>query len=313
MGLDLTLLYRGPLVSCNYGCEYCPFAKRSQTATELKQDCQALERFVDWILQRPTGDRIRVLFTPWGEALIHPWYQIAIARLTHCPQVEKVAIQTNLSCALEWIEACYKPKLGLWTTYHPTEVDRQRFLQQGRRLIEGQVRFSVGIVGLKAHRAEAQALRQALPDSIYVWVNAYKRQADYYTSEDIAQFTAIDPLFGINNQVYPSLGHPCRAGESVLSVDGEGNLRRCHFIPEQIGNLYQPDLEQALYARPCTNATCRCHIGYVHMPELGLDQVYGTGLLERIPKRLTAINDSAQTLNGGQGRPLRWERDSAKW
>lgn len=286
MVLDLTLLYRGPLVSCNYGCEYCPFAKRSQTATELKQDRLALERFVDWVLQRPTGDQIWVLFTPWGEALIHPWYQTAIAQLTHCPQVEKVTIQTNLSCRLGWVESCNKTKLGLWTTYHPSEVPQHQFLQQCLDLNQRHVRFSVGIVGLKAHQTEAQALRQALPDSIYVWVNAYKRQANYYTPEEIERFTAIDPLFGINNQVYSSFGRPCHTGQSVVSVDGEGNLRRCHFIPEQIGNLYQPGFEQALRARPCPNATCRCHIGYVHMPELGLDQVYGAGLLERIPDSL---------------------------
>lgn len=284
MVLDLTLLYRGPLLSCNYGCDYCPFAKRSQTAAELAIDQQALQRLVNWIQERPVSDHLSIFFTPWGEALIHPWYQRAIAQLSHCPQIVKVAIQTNLSCRLEWVETCNKAKLGLWITYHPSEVARHQFLQQCLDLHQRHVRFSVGIVGLKAHQAEAQALRQALPDPIYVWVNAYKRQANYYTPADIADFTAIDPLFGINNQVYPSFGRPCRTGQSVLSVDGDGNLRRCHFIPEHLGNLYQSGFEQTLQPRPCTNATCRCHIGYVHMPELGLDQVYGAGLLERIPE-----------------------------
>jgi sulfatase maturation enzyme AslB (radical SAM superfamily) len=271
------------LVSCNYGCDYCPFAKRSQTTAELALDQQALKRLVNWVQERPPSDRFSIFFTPWGEALIHPWYQRAIAQLTHYPQVVKVAIQTNLSCRLEWVETSNKVKLGLWTTYHPTEVSRHQFVQQCLELEQRHIRFSVGIVGLKAHRAEAQALRQALPDSIYVWVNAYKRQANYYNPSEIADFTAIDPLFGINNQVYPSFGRPCQTGQSVLSVDGDGNLRRCHFIPDHLGNLYQSGFEQALQARPCTNATCRCHIGYVHMPELGLDEIYGSGLLERIP------------------------------
>ena len=26
------ILYRGPLSSCNYGCEYCPFAKHAESA-----------------------------------------------------------------------------------------------------------------------------------------------------------------------------------------------------------------------------------------------------------------------------------------
>jgi hypothetical protein len=33
----------------------------------------------------------------------------------------------------------------------------------------------------------------------------------------------------------------------------------------------------------CGNATCGCHIGYVHMDELKLYEVFGEGVLERIP------------------------------
>ena len=29
--MNLSILYRGPLSSCNYGCEYCPFAKHRET------------------------------------------------------------------------------------------------------------------------------------------------------------------------------------------------------------------------------------------------------------------------------------------
>lgn len=146
------------------------------------------------------------------------------------------------------------------------------------------MRFSVGIVGLKEQRAEAQALRQELPPHVYLWINAYKREPNYYTLEEIEYFTAIDPLFGINNQHHPSLGKSCRAGHSVISVDGSGTIKRCHFIPQPIGNIYEPGFEQLLVASPCTNQTCRCHIGYVHMHELGLYEVFGSGVLERIPE-----------------------------
>ncbi|MGE3807331.1 MAG: radical SAM protein, partial [Gemmataceae bacterium] len=81
---DLSILYRGPLSSCNYGCDYCPFAKRQETATELKIDRLALERFVDWV-DGQGGKQIGILFTPWGEALTRRWYQRALARLTRQP------------------------------------------------------------------------------------------------------------------------------------------------------------------------------------------------------------------------------------
>jgi DNA-binding CsgD family transcriptional regulator len=34
--MKLDILYRGPLASCNYGCEYCPFAKRKDTREERR-------------------------------------------------------------------------------------------------------------------------------------------------------------------------------------------------------------------------------------------------------------------------------------
>jgi sulfatase maturation enzyme AslB (radical SAM superfamily) len=94
--MHLTILYRGSLISCNYGCEYCPFAKRQQTAAELAIDQQSLERFVNWIAEN-SQHQFSILFTPWGEALIHQCYQQALVKLTQMPHVNKAAIQTNLS------------------------------------------------------------------------------------------------------------------------------------------------------------------------------------------------------------------------
>jgi MoaA/NifB/PqqE/SkfB family radical SAM enzyme len=280
--MNLSILYRGPLSSCNYGCEYCPFAKHRETDEEHEADGRALERFLQWVEGR-RQDRISVFFTPWGEALIRRRYQRAMVRLTRLPHVEKAAIQTNLSCRLDWVEACDKSKLGIWATFHPTEVRRERFLAQCRELDVRGVRFSAGVVGMKEHAAEIEALRSELPPHIYLWINAYKRLPDYYTEAEARWLETIDPLFPINNQRHPSLGRACRCGHSVISVDGEGTVRRCHFIREPIGNLYEPDFEAALQDQPCPNATCGCHIGYVHMDHLGLYEVFGDGVLERVP------------------------------
>ena len=60
-------------------------------------------------------------------------------------------------------------------------------------------------------------------------------------------------------------------------------MRRCHFIAEPIGNVYEPAWRDALVPRPCSNVDCHCHIGYVHLDYLELDKVFAGGLLERIP------------------------------
>ena len=280
--MNLSILYRGPLSSCNYACDYCPFAKRTETAAELARDRDCLDRFVNWAGTH-TSDTLGVLFTPWGEALVRAWYQDALARLTRMPHVAKAAIQTNLSCKLDWVEECNKAKLALWCTFHPTETTRDRFLAKCRELIARGVRFSVGVVGLKEHFAEIESLRRALPADVYLWVNAYKREPDYYTPAMVAELTRVDPLFPLNNQYHASRGESCRAGASVISVDGDGTVRRCHFIKEPIGNLYANDFETCLTERPCANDTCGCHIGHVHLDRLKLYDAFGDGVLERIP------------------------------
>lgn len=283
--MNLSILYRGPLSSCNYGCDYCPFAKHTETDEEHAEDARALERFVQWVESR-REDRLSVLFTPWGEALVRRRYQQALIRLTHLPQVDKAAIQTNLSCRLDWTDACDKAKLGLWATFHPTQTDRARFVAKCLDADRRGVRFSVGAVGMKDHAEEIAALRRDLPPHLYVWVNAYKRVPDYYTPDEMRHYTQIDPLFPLNTQRHPSLGRPCRAGHSVVSVDGDGTVRRCHFIREPLGNLYDPDFAASLRERPCTNETCGCHIGYVHLPHLKLYEVFGNGVLERVPAHI---------------------------
>jgi MoaA/NifB/PqqE/SkfB family radical SAM enzyme len=284
--MNLSILYRGPLSSCNYGCAYCPFAKHHENAEELAVDERALSRFVDWVeRQGGRGHRISVLFTPWGEALIRRWYQDALVRLTRLSHVDKAAVQTNISCRLDWAEACDKRKLGLWCTYHPGETSREKFLAKCRAMDARGLRYSVGIVGMKEHVAEVEAMRAALRPDVYLWVNAYKRVEDYYDHDDLARLTAADPLFPVNNVRHASAGRACLTGETVISVDGEGTIRRCHFIKTPLGNIYDDGWESALLPRPCTNETCGCHIGYVHMPHLKMDEVFGDGLLERIPRR----------------------------
>jgi MoaA/NifB/PqqE/SkfB family radical SAM enzyme len=282
----LTILWRGPLASCNYACGYCPFAKRKDSRIALAQDRAQLERFVAWVAAR---DRpVSILFTPWGEALIRRHYRMAMTRLSHMPQVRRVAAQTNLSFPLGWLAACNRERLALWCTYHPGEVARDRFLARCRDLDARGVRYSVGIVGLKEHFDEIEAVRrdldrQARDRQVYLWINAYKRQPGYYAPADIDRLAAVDPLFELNNQVWNSEGRGCRAGHTAITVDGDGTARRCHFIKDPIGNIYAPDFDDALKPRACTGSVCRCHIGYVHMEDLDLYDLFGRGVLERIP------------------------------
>ena len=280
--MKLSILYRGPLSSCNYDCHYCPFAKVHESAAELKIDRGALEKFVDWISTRKQ-DRLSIFFTPWGEALTRRWYQDAICHLTSLNHIEKVVAQTNLSYNLDWIENANAQKLALWCTYHPSQTTREIFLSQSQQLSQRGISHSVGTVGLPEDLEEIEQLRRELPPDIYLWVNAYKSSSKKYSNDTLKRFEAIDPLFQLNTQYHSSLGRSCRCGSSVISVDGNGTIFRCHFIKEPIGNIYESDFESHLQETPCTNQTCGCHIGYVHMDDLNLYNVFQEGILERIP------------------------------
>ncbi|SFS91689.1 hypothetical protein SAMN05444972_1111 [Marininema halotolerans] len=59
-------------------------------------------------------------------------------------------------------------------------------------------------------------MRRSLPEGVYVWINAYKDRANYYTEEDRRQLGEIDPLFEYNRQDYESYGKRCGAGEHVF-------------------------------------------------------------------------------------------------
>ncbi len=277
------ILYRGPLSSCNYDCSYCPFGKTKNTKAELAEDAKKLTRFIHWVKSRK--EEIEILFAPWGEALIKGYYQKAMTTLSHFPNVKKVTIQTNLTCNTSWMNQVNKESFSLWTTFHPSQTSLDKFTKKSQQLDALGIRYTVGFVALKEDLKLLEALRAAINPKVYVWANAYKRIKNYYTQKEIKKIVAIDPLFNINNQVYDSLGKSCQAGHTSFSVDGDGNITRCNFIKDYVANIYEDSFAEQLKPRPCSNATCRCYIGYIHLDALKLEESYN-GLWERMPRLL---------------------------
>ncbi|WP_081922405.1 STM4011 family radical SAM protein [Janthinobacterium sp. RA13] len=278
----LSLLYRGTLASCNYACGYCPFAKKRDSRATLARDAREVARFTSWVAAQKRD--ISVLFTPWGEALVRRHYRTAMQTLAALPHVRQVALQTNLSGPLNWLhDMPGLEKIGLWCTYHPDQTTLARFLARCARLDAMGVRYSVGVVAINEHLDAIRALRAALPAHVYLWLNAYDRRGPgYYGGEDLAWLDAIDPWFAQNRRPSPSRNKPCLAGEASLSVDGDGELARCHFVPERLGNLYEDDLADMLQERSCPRFKCDCYIGYAQRKDLPFQAVFGEGVLARI-------------------------------
>ncbi len=273
-------MYRGSLSGCNYSCFYCPFAKKEISPVNLHNDKSELDRFIKWAQEQE--NQLEIMFTPFGEALIHNYYQEGIIKLSHLPNVKKVVIQTNLSGKLSWIESVNNKTVALWCSFHPSQVSLSEFTGKCNSLDSSNIRHSVGCVGMKEDFTVISRLRSELNPSTYIWINAYKHEKDYYSSADVQFLNSIDPLFNTNNKVYQTKGKICGTGDKVFSVKGNGDITRCHFHSTCIGNIYNAGFESVLYSRLCENETCHCYIGYVHLEELELAKVYGDSILERI-------------------------------
>ncbi len=283
--MGLKIIYRGHLTDCNYSCEYCPFAKEKNSREMQTLDSNDLTRFVEWVEQNSSATQpMEIFITPYGEALVRKWYQEAVIALSHLPFVTKVAAQTNLAWNTRWLARCNSQTTALWTTYHPDFVIEDKFIEKCGELGAMHIRHSVGVVGLHQHFDKIAALRRRLPKEIYMWVNAYKREANYYSAAQIAFLEEIDYLFQQNLPWYESMGKACKAGSEVVAVEGNGDLYRCHFIKTKKGNIFTDPLMSLLKKEACSKATCHCHIGYIHLEHLKSDEIYGDGLLERIPK-----------------------------
>ncbi len=284
-----TLYFRGSLTSCNYDCPYCPFSKNRDSAATLARDRVQVEAFVDWVREQAgLGHRLSIFFNPYGEGLVHRWYGRAMCELSHMEHVEKVAIQTNLSARLDWTDGLDARKTAFWATYHPGQTSEAAFLSRCMTLHERRLPFSVGTVGVREAFGAISSLRAKLPEDVYMWVNAFKDVKAYYSQEERSFLQSIDPHFELNLHDYESKGHRCEAGEQVFYVQASGIVKRCYKDRAVIGHLYRDGLEGLSRPRLCRMDCCDCYIGYIHMPELAMNEVYGPSKLERIAPIKTA-------------------------
>lgn len=268
----LTLMYRGPLASCNYACDYCPFALRSPRRSALQADREALGRFVGWVAGLDRD--VQVFFTPWGEALGHRHYGEALAALSHLGHVRRAGIQTNGSGPLGFLRKAVPSRLALWMSWHPTQVAADRFVARVRRACEAGVQVSVGVVAIPGQEEVYAALRARLPPGVSFWVNALK-PGGRYTETQRDRLRSLDPEFDLELAPHASRGRACGAGETALTIDGDGTVRRCHFVDRPLGNIHVDPLEQMLAPRPCPRSRCDCYLGYQNLTHLGLAERYG--------------------------------------
>ena len=137
--------------------------------------------------------------------------------------------------------------------------------------------------GCPSTSTAARRLRADLPPDTYLWVNAAEGRV--YSDAEAAEWTGVDPLFGHSRHPHPSRGLPCRTGRAAsISVDGDGTVRRCHFVPDVarqplrrlVPRRAAPAPLPARRRATATSATSTSN------PSASYD-VFAGGVLERIP------------------------------
>jgi hypothetical protein len=285
---SLLVLFRTRLEWCNFTCGYCPWnANAVRVETEAFQaDARRLQRIVQRVAELPRP--VEFFITPKAEYMVLPYWREAVRQLLAMPQVTRVTLQTHLGWDVEgYLPTVEASKLALWTTYHPSETDATDRAVLKRRwmlLHEKKVRFTVGMVGTHEHLLELTQLRAFLPPDVYLWVNAYKREPDYYTPAQLQAIRSVDPYFDLNNQHYPSRGQLCTAGSHALYLDDEGDLRRCFFVGDILGNLFRDGWRTLPAPTACPIPTCHCYVGHMHIVDLGFRDLYGDDLAVRRPR-----------------------------
>lgn len=278
------ILYRGCLKSCNYSCSYCPFAKHGMSAKELEKDKKRWLAFIENFQKQAEKADIRAMMvTPYGEALIHPWYWEGLAKISGLSRMEAVGAQTNLGFQIsnsfsvfEKSGGNYK-KLCLWATFHPEMTTVKEFASKCRKIAAEGVRISAGAVGAPENLKLLRRLRWELPKEIYFWINKMEGMKRSYTDDEIRAFLEMDPYFYRELQPHPSDAEEC---VERLFIEGDGRLRLCN-----ISNAFQTESN----GRMCSRKRCSCYLAYGGRKNLVNQMLFGPWPLFRIPRRPKAV------------------------
>lgn len=287
------LLYRGNLKSCNYRCSYCPFSKHAMSEGELEKDSVQWRRFVQKLTEHAEALNLRALMvTPYGEALIHPWYFSGLAALSALPAMEAVGAQTNLSFSVEEALDAYEAqggvcqKLHLWATFHPEMTSVTEFVKKCQKVQERGAVICAGSVGVPKQIELLQKLRRELPDEIYLWVNRMDGLKRPYTLEEREAFSEIDPYF--LRELSPPDAAVLQCKERLFA-EGNGRLHTCN-ISRDIKMCQEELWESQHWPEPlCSRKVCSCYLAYGGRMDLFNQVIFGPYPLFRVPRRPKAV------------------------
>lgn len=273
------IYYRGWIDFCNFFCSYCPFAKHPPSQKMMALEERSLQN-LKALIQSTRGE-VFLMMTPYGEGMVHSFYQQAVADLLSSDKVAGLGVQTNFSWNVEeFLSKVEKglEKLRIWATYHPEFSSVEHFAQKINKASE-HFAISAGIVATTDNQKEIQHLRSALNPDVYLWLNAMDRQKNRFDEKRIEELLLIDPMFSYEFASYrehfsnEANFEICRSYENRY-VDKNRQSNRCFFKNKQA------------IASDCHNhRLCDCYLGYSNFKQRKMVNFFGEGLPFRVPKK----------------------------
>lgn len=268
--------YRGMIDFCNYACSYCPFAKKRSGEEKIEKEKASLQQLYDRVRRM---QEVELMFTPYGEALVHEFYQEALIRFAKLPNVRAVGIQTNLSLDIEKFLLKIKTpnnKIKLWATYHIEYSNLDHFAESANQLSK-HLELSVGMVASGENLEEIEELRCRLSPDIYLWLNAMDKRKHSFSKEQIMRHCEIDPMFlyefrqGREKSLHP-FSRCCSYDH--LYIDNGVCSSNCFFKKKHLISEHCNDHKR-----------CDCYLGYSNFPDTPVANFFGSGLTFRVPQK----------------------------
>lgn len=278
------IFFRGDIDFCNYSCSYCPFAKKTQSIDKIQKEEDNLKKLFFYL--KNMDEDANIMITPYGEALIHPIYQVFIARLSTLDNVRKIGIQTNLSVdtknlisTLEENKA-YFSKIMIWATFHSQFTDIKQFCNKANQLSK-LISISCGIVANRKNFEEIKNLRQGLRPDVYLWINAMDKIKNKFTEDEISYLSHIDPFFAY--EFYEKRIDFTKSRSDDFSI--------CQSYDKIYADSYKYSSscffkKKKAISSSCNNhKICDCYLGYSNFKDNYLSRFFGENAIFRIPQK----------------------------
>lgn len=274
------IYYRGWIDFCNFACSYCPFAKHPPSPKMMALEEKTLQNLQSLIQSTP--GEVFVMMTPYGEGMVHSFYQQAVADLLSSDKVAGLGVQTNFSWNVEEFLSRAKKgleKLRIWATYHPEFSSVEHFAQKINKASE-RFAISAGIVATTENQKEIQNLRSALNPDVYLWLNAMDRQKHRFDENRIEELLRIDPMFSYEFAAYRDERSKNDADFAICC-----SYENCYVEKNKASNRCFFKSKQAIASDCHNHRLCDCYLGYSNFKPYKMVNFFGEGLPFRVPKK----------------------------